>query len=265
MVAFNVPGDDDDDEDFDQPRESTINGGPMGDDDSDEDFDQPRESTINGGPMGDDDSDEDFDQPRESTMNATFNDSDSDYEEPERESTFNLAAGEDDDDSDYDVPERESEFAPSTSSNSSSRASANFSIFEANPYQPLGIIFNPDKPESLKVSVVDPICQAFNAGMRDGSEIGCIGGIRVYNMAEFAGQWKSFQSSGEPCIIAYLPPKGQKPEVVCSSCTFHNPSANTECVMCNQKLISISEAEVSRSTRLSELKQSTDLPKKGEF
>lgn len=101
------------------------------------------------------------------------------------------------------------------------------------------------------------IVQAYNAGMRDGSEIGLIGGVRIFTMSEFSEHWKKFQDSGEPCIIAYKPPNGQQPEVVCSSCTYHNPSANTECIMCGRELLSIDEsiANQKEPARLAELKK----------
>jgi hypothetical protein len=94
--------------------------------------------------------------------------------------------------------------------------------------------------------------------MRDGSEIGLVGGSRVFSVPEFSACWKSFQDSGEPCIVAYKPPKGEQPEVVCSSCTYHNPAANTECIMCGRELLSVDEDVISgksESKRLSELKK----------
>lgn len=94
--------------------------------------------------------------------------------------------------------------------------------------------------------------------MRDGSEVGLIGGRRVFSLAEFSKEWKDFQDSGEPCIIAYKPPSGQDAEIVCSSCTYHNPSANTECIMCSRELLSVDEESAQQTqtfSRLEELKK----------
>jgi hypothetical protein len=65
----------------------------------------------------------------------------------------------DESDEDFDYEEDRTSVSHQADSRSLRSSSMLYSIFEANPYQPLGIIFDPRNPKSLIVSAVDPLCQ----------------------------------------------------------------------------------------------------------